>query len=252
MNLHYRKFGKGEPIVILHGLFGTSDNWQTVGKILSNNFQIFLVDLRNHGHSPHCDVMDYYAMSEDLFALFNNEKINNAIIIGHSMGAKVAMFFTQEHREFVHKLVVVDMGIKKYAPHHQIIFDALFAVDLNKIHSRKEAEMVIRSFFNDESVIQFLLKNLYWQTENQLAWRMNLPVLYREIDHILAPVPNKIVTVNTLFIRGGKSNYIVDDDWSEILTVFPNAVLKTIEKAGHWVHAEAFNEFLQILNDFIN
>jgi pimeloyl-ACP methyl ester carboxylesterase len=168
------------------------------------------------------------------------------------MGAKAAMYFAQENPGYIDKLIVVDMGIKKYPPHHQLIFDALLAVDLDKVKTRKEVEQIIRSYFSDESVIQFLLKNLYWSDEEKLAWRMNLHVLYRDIENILAAVPNKKCELPTLFIRGGKSNYVLDEDWEAIKVLFPKAELVTIAQAGHWVHAEAPKEFFEKLNAYIS
>lgn len=252
MKLHYRKLGEqGQPLVILHGLFGTSDNWQTHAKMFANNYVVYLVDQRNHGHSPHTDEMDYFAMSADLKEIFEEEKITNAILMGHSMGGKTAMFFAQEFPNLLDKLIVVDMGIKKYPPHHQLIFEALMAVDLDKVKTRKEVETIVSSYFQDQTVIQFLLKNLYWGDKEQLAWRMNLQVLYRDIENILAAIPAKKVNVPTLFLRGGKSNYVLDEDWAEITEHFPNATIQTIDKAGHWVHAEAPKEFYETVSAFI-
>ncbi|HLP14592.1 MAG TPA: alpha/beta fold hydrolase [Flavobacteriales bacterium] len=252
MKLHYRKLGEqGQPLVILHGLFGTSDNWQTHAKMFATNYVVYLVDQRNHGHSPHTDEMDYFAMSADLKEIFDEEKITNAILMGHSMGGKTAMFFAQEFPHLLDKLIVVDMGIKKYPPHHQLIFEALMAVDLDKVKTRKEVETIVSSYFQDQTVIQFLLKNLYWGDKEQLAWRMNLQVLYRDIENILAAIPAKKVNVPTLFLRGGKSNYVLDEDWGEITEHFPNATIQTIDKAGHWVHAEAPKEFYETVKNFI-
>jgi esterase len=252
VKLHYRILGeKGQPIIILHGLFGTSDNWQTLGKAFAHHNKVFLVDARNHGHSPHTDEMDYFCMAEDVKELIADEKIDKPIIIGHSMGGKTAMYFAQQYPELLDKLVVVDMGAKKYPPHHQQIFDALLAVDLNVVKMRKEAEAIISSHFNDAAVVQFLLKNLYWDENQNLAWRMNLPLLIRDIDNILQAVLQKKCFTPALFIRGGKSNYIMNQDWQEILELFPNATLETLENAGHWVHAEAPKEFHNLVNEFI-
>ncbi|HYG51868.1 MAG TPA: alpha/beta fold hydrolase [Flavobacteriales bacterium] len=252
MKLHYRKVGEsGQPLIILHGLFGTSDNWQTHAKLFAQDHVVYLVDQRNHGHSPHTDEMNYYAMADDLKEIFDSEKITDAILMGHSMGGKTAMFFAQEHARLLNKLIVVDMGIKKYPPHHQLIFEALMAVDLDKVKTRKEVENSVSSYFQDQTVIQFLLKNLYWTDREQLAWRMNLQVLYRDIENILAAIPHKKVDVPTLFLRGGKSNYVLDEDWDNIREHFPNARLETIEKAGHWVHAEVPKEFYDAVHAFI-
>lgn len=251
MKLHYRILGEGQPLVILHGLFGTSDNWQTLAKHFALKYKVYLVDQRNHGHSPHSDEMDYFVMAQDLKELFEEEQITKAILMGHSMGGKTAMFFAQENSSLLDRLIVVDMGIKKYPPHHQLIFDAFLAVDLNTVTTRKEVESILSTYISDKGVLQFLLKNLYWSEKERLEWRMNLMVLYRDIENILSAIPPKTCATPTLFLRGGKSNYILDTDWDEILGHFPNATLKTIASAGHWVHAEAPLEFSTLVDAFL-
>jgi esterase len=252
MKLHYRILGEtGQPMIILHGLFGTSDNWQTLAKIFAQEHKVILIDARNHGHSPHTDEMDYFAMAQDLKEIIEAEKIVKPIVMGHSMGGKTAMYFAQQYPELLDKLIVVDMGAKKYPPHHQQIFDALLAVDLSVVKTRKEVETIVASHFSDNTVIQFLLKNLYWDENQHLAWRMNLPILIRDIENILVAVLPKKCDVQTLFIRGGKSNYILLEDWPAMQELFPNSRLETIETAGHWVHAEAPKEFYSIVNEFV-
>ncbi len=251
MKLFFRKLGDGKPLIILHGLFGSGDNWQSLAKQFSVNCTVYLVDMRNHGQSPHSNEMNYDAMCGDLLELYNDEKINSAILLGHSMGGKAAMFFAQKFPNKVSKLIVVDMGVKKYPPHHNQIFDALFAVDFEKIFSRKDAENTIRLHFNDESVIQFLLKNLYWEKPEKLAWKMNVKGLYNSIENILTEVPHTLYMNPTLFIRGIRSNYILPEDGSEIISRFPHSHIIDIE-AGHWVHAEAPSKFYQAVNDFIH
>lgn len=253
MKLHSRILGTtGQPIIILHGLFGTSDNWQTLAKEFAKNYIVYLVDARNHGHSAHVDEINYLAMANDVRELILHEKIEKPIIIGHSMGGKTAMFFAQQFPNLIDKLIVVDMGVKKYAPHHQQIFDALNAVDLNVVNTRKEAEKIISSYIHETSTIQFLLKNLYWIQEGKLAWRMNLPVIINQINNILVEVPSTKCKVETLFIRGEKSTYILDEDWNGIQEIFGNSKLETIDGAGHWVHAEAPEKFYTIVKGFIS
>lgn len=251
IDLHFRKSGNGQPLIILHGLFGSSDNWQTIGKKLSEKFTVYLVDLRNHGHSPHTDEFSYGSMCNDLHQLIVNENLTDIILCGHSMGAKVAMMYTQQFPERISKLVVVDMGIKKYPPHHQLIFDAIFAVDTETINSRKEAEEILKTRIDDHGVLQFLLKNLYWKENGKLAWRMNVKVIHDKIDEILTAIPDVVVKNETLFIRGEKSNYIPESDWNDIKKLFPFSTLETVKGSGHWVHAESPIEFYRILDDFI-
>jgi pimeloyl-ACP methyl ester carboxylesterase len=252
MKLHYRVTGSGEVLVILHGLFGMSDNWQTMAKYYAEKYKVVLVDMRNHGHSPHDLQMSYELMCEDIRELFEDININKAILLGHSMGGKAAMFFAQKYPHFLSKLIVADMGIKKYPPHHQLIFEALFAVDLNKIESRKEAEEILKQYITDFSVLQFLLKNLYWSDKGKLAWRFNLQVLFDNIENILIEIPAKVCDINTLFVRGGKSNYILETDAEAIKAIFPRSVIQTIPHAGHWVHAEAPKEFYDITTEFMS
>lgn len=252
MKLHYRILGEGQPLIILHGLFGSADNWQTLAKGFAEKNKVVLVDMRNHGHSPHTDEMNYDAMAEDIYELIQEENLENSILMGHSMGGKAAMYFAQKHEELLDKLIIVDMGLKKYPPHHQIIFDALLSLDFDQIKTRKEAEEQLKKTITDFGVLQFLLKNIYWTEREKLDFRFNLHVLYREIEEILEAVPPGKVSVNTLFIRGEKSNYILEDDYNSIHEQFLNCDIKTILGAGHWVHAEKPKEFYQTIIDYIN
>jgi len=250
MKLHYRIVGEeGFPLVILHGLFGFSDNWQTHAKKLSSYFKVILVDLRNHGHSPWSDDFSYQLMVEDVSELLSSLKIQKCILLGHSMGGKVAMHFAQKYPEKLEKLIVVDIGIKSYPMHHQHILEGIHAIDTDQLSNRKEAEEILEQHIESDGVRQFLLKNLYWKEKGQLAWRMNIKVLEDQMPEILSAIPEKIVKTPTVFIRGELSNYILDDDFQEIQDVFPDSDILTIENAGHWVHAEAPDRFInEILN----
>lgn len=250
MKLHVREMGEGFPLVILHGLFGFSDNWQTHAKKLSSYYRIILVDLRNHGHSPWSDAFSYQLMADDLKELIDDLGIKKMHLLGHSMGGKVAMLFAQQHTKCIDKLIVVDIGIKAYPMHHQHILAGMHAIDLNTITARSQAEAILKEHIDSDGVRQFLLKNLYWKDKGQLAWRMNIDVLEREMPEILAALPEKETFVPTLFIRGSLSNYILDEDFSAIEEVFPEAEFVTIDNAGHWVHAEAPEEFMDAVLSF--
>lgn len=250
MKLHYREIGEGKPVVILHGLFGNSDNWQTHGKRLSEYYRVILVDLRNHGHSGWSDDFSYELMAADLKELFDDLNLEEVILLGHSMGGKTAMLFAQKHPELLEKLIVVDMGIKLYPPHHQHILEAINTLDLSTVENRSQAEQHLSKYIDSDGVKQFLLKNIYWVEKGKMAWRMNTPVLEREMDNILTAIERKECFVQTLFIRGGLSQYILDEDISEIEDVFPDSEFITIPDAGHWVHAEQPEAFIDAVLGF--
>jgi pimeloyl-ACP methyl ester carboxylesterase len=250
MKLHYREMGKGKPLIILHGLFGFSDNWQSHGKRLAEYFRVVLVDLRNHGHSGWSDDFSYEIMAEDVLELYEDLGLEDTILVGHSMGGKVAMQFALKHEDLLDKLVIVDMGLKEYPMHHEHILEGIYAVDLPTITARRQAEKQMSAHIESEGIKQFLLKNLYWKEKGVLAWRMNVEVLEREMDTILSKMPEGQVGTPTLFIRGELSNYVLDEDIEHIEEQFIDSEVKTIANAGHWVHAEAPEEFLETLLSF--
>jgi len=251
MKLHYKKLGHGQPIIILHGLFGMLDNWQSVANVLAENYEVWLVDQRNHGHSPHSDAFNYDVMAADLHEFIQDHHLHLPVVIGHSMGGKTAMRHAQLFPNDLSKLVVVDMGIKQYPVHHDIIIAALNQVDTDTIQSRKEAEEILIPNIPDFGTRQFLLKNLYWTDEKKLNWRFNLSVIEREIDKVVEALPNVEVLLPVLFIRGEKSNYIVEDDYPAIKKLFPKAAISTVANAGHWVHAEAPQKVIELVNQFM-
>ncbi len=250
MKLAYNHYGSGPHIIILHGLFGSSDNWATLAKKLAQNFSVYIIDQRNHGRSPHSNEMSYDLMAADLFGFMNDEGIDNTVVLGHSMGGKTAMRFAQLYPEKVSKLIVADMGIKRYQPHHQPIFDALNAVNLKEISSRAEAEDQILPFIPEPGVRQFILKSLYRTDSNTFAWRMNAEVLESKIDEILMEIPEVTCDVPAHFIRGTKSNYILDGDKENITRIFPNATFSDMD-SGHWLHAEDPQTFLKLLLNYV-
>jgi esterase len=250
MKLHYRELGTGQPLIILHGLFGSSDNWQTQAKRFAEYFRVILVDLRNHGHSDWNDDSSYISMANDVIELINDLGIEKTILLGHSMGGKVAMHVAQINGKLLSKLVIVDMGIKQYPPHHQHILKGIHSVQLEGVNSRVEADKQLTEFIDSEGVKQFLLKNLYWKEKGKLAWRMNVSVLENSMNEILSALPEKEVFTPTAFIRGELSNYVLDDDIPEIENFFPDSQYITISQAGHWVHAEKPEEFVDAVLGF--
>ena len=251
MNVSFRKMGAGEPLLILHGLFGSSDNWQTIAKSYAEHYEVYLIDQRNHGHAPHLASHSYNEMSADLLDMVLSLELENLRILGHSMGGKTAMYFAQQHPQRVSRLVIADMGIRAYEPHHDQIFKGLYAVDVNFCDSRKTASDRLSQHIKDHGVQQFLLKSLYWKEPGKLAWRFNLDVLHTEIDQVLRALPDTMVNIPTLFIRGGKSDYIKEDEIPSIHQLFPQAIVETIPLAGHWLHAERPAEFLEMTLAFL-
>jgi len=250
--LHYRVVGDSGPVLyILHGLFGSSDNWQTISKEFAKHFQVVLVDQRNHGMSFKSDVHSYDAMAEDLKGLIDNLGHENPILLGHSMGGKTVMRFAQLYPNIADKIIVVDIGPKGYPPHHQSILAGLSAIDFTVVNSRSEAENILKEYVSDFMVRQFLLKNVYWvQPGKQLGWRINVPVLNKNIEQITGELASTEVDTKTLFIRGVKSNYIVEPDFVAIKNQFRNAEISSIADAGHWIHAEQPERLFELVKDF--
>lgn len=250
MKLHHRILGEGKPLMILHGLFGFSDNWQTHAKKLADYYQVILVDLRNHGRSDWSDDFSYEIMADDIAELVQDLGLEDLILLGHSMGGKVAIQYAQKYEDSLEKLIVVDIGLKQYPMHHEHILAGIHAVTLDNVGSRREAEAQLSQHIDSVGVQQFLLKNLYWVEKGQLAWRMNVKVLEEKMPEILTAMDKKEVFTPTLFIRGEFSNYILDEDFDSITEQFPDSEIVTIENAGHWVHAEAPEQFLETLLSF--
>lgn len=252
MKLNYKAIGEGKPIIILHGVFGSLDNWLTIGKKLSESFKIYLVDLRNHGDSFHDEEFTYEAMAGDLVNFIKDEKIDNPVIIGHSMGGKVAMKFGVNHPELFDRLIIVDIAPRAYPPHHQNILKGLNSIDLKALKSRKEADEQLASYVPEPGERQFLLKNLKREGEN-FTWKLNLPVITEKINNIGEGLEDKLATDKpTLFIRGENSDYITNKDNISIVAFFPNSEVKTVKNAGHWVHAQNPEAVIELITGFVH
>ncbi len=246
--------GEGPAIVILHGLFGSSDNWGTFGRMLSEKgYSAYLVDLRNHGKSPHDSEFNYRIMSDDLHKFIEQEKLTNPVIIGHSMGGKVAMTYCLNYPGNASALVVVDISPRYYEPNHQHIVAALQYADPASCTSRKEAEARLQEKLNDPGMVQFLAKNLYWNEHNKLDWRFYLDGIAPNIESIGEAISgNDTAGIHALFTRGERSDYITGADELEIKKLFKNSEIVTVAGAGHWVHADQPGALLDHLLAFIS
>lgn len=252
MQLFFREQGQGQPMVIMHGVFGSSDNWLTQSKMLSQHYRVMSLDLRNHGQSPHDNTFDYPSMANDLMLFIKEHKLESPIVVGHSMGGKVAMNFAVAHPDMLEKLIVVDISPRPYKLEHYVIMDGLKAIPIERITSRTEADEALTPFVPEPDVRQFLLKNLQRKPEGGFTWKINLPVIDKNLSNIGLDLqfPGKFEKP-TLFVRGGRSKYVRDEDMTRIKEVFPKAELETLD-TGHWVQAEKPKEFVDLVLRWLN
>lgn len=251
MKLFYRKYGNGPSLIILHGLYGSSDNWITVAKGLSDIFTIYLPDQRNHGQSPHHKIHDYDSMRDDLFDFVTDLKINKFFLAGHSMGGKVAIAFAQKWPEMLDGLLVVDISpfSNDYNSHvaysqHTTILQTMLSMNLSHITSRNEAESFLKGKIPSEKIRGFILKNLRRTTENNFEWKINVKVLLENIEKITGGIDRGINTNKpvagfpVIFLKGEYSDYLPSGDFCDILNLLPSAEFITVSGAGHWIHAD--------------
>jgi pimeloyl-ACP methyl ester carboxylesterase len=255
MELFYRKYGEaGPPLVIVHGLYGSSDNWVSIARDLSDRFEVYVVDQRNHGQSPHSPQHDYPSMREDLREFMDARGIQKAVLIGHSMGGKTVMRFAEAWPDRVQVLISVDIAPKSYrnlalasrtAANHSNMIEAMRRLDLSKIKSREDADRALALSIGSERIRSFLLKNLRREKGGDFGWRINLEAIEGNLDAIFEGMDREAVLARggitgfpVLFISGGESEYIRVTDHQFILDIFPTAEFVTIPGAGHWVHAE--------------
>jgi esterase len=253
VKLFYRNYGSGEPVIILHGLFGISDNWVTHAKRLAEKYKVFVPDLRNHGQSPHSPTFNFYAMVDDLREFMKDQALEKAMIIGHSMGGKVAMNFALEHPYMVHKLVVVDISPRAYNTRsvHEDIIAAMQSVNFDEVDYRQDVEENLRAHVTNQRIRWFILKNLHRLNRGRLAWRINIDGIAVNMDNIAAGmVYEGVYPGPVMFVRGSGSDYIKEEDEDLILQYFPNATIETIEGASHWVHADAPDELCNLFSSF--
>lgn len=250
--LHFKVYGEtGPALVIVHGLFGSLDNWATLAKRFSSDFQVFTVDQRNHGLSPHTDNFSIELLAEDLKSFLDARGLEKVNLIGHSLGGKTGMQLAINNPNRIGKLVVADIAPKAYPLHHQVILDALHSLDFGDLSSRKDAEILMGQRIQEPSTLQFLLKNLTWKEEGKLAWKFNLKSLTEHIQEVGMPQEG-ICTVETLFLRGDRSGYIREGDYQSIFQQFPFSEIHTLTNCGHWLHAEQPELFYQEVSRFLS
>ena len=251
MKLFFRESGQGQPLIILHGLFGSSDNWFTLAKTFAESFHVYLVDQRNHGQSPHSNDFNYKLLAEDLKEFIEANNVKDPIIIGHSMGGKAVMNFAVKYPQLVKKIIVVDIVPKAYPVHHDHILEGLSKMPLTEIKSRNEAEEFLSKYVPDAGERQFLLKNLVRNTDGGFAWKVNVGAINTHIEEIGEGMKYQgVFNKPSLFIKGLKSRYYKQGDEELIKEIFPNAEFATID-SGHWVQAERPTEFLEAVLRFI-
>jgi pimeloyl-ACP methyl ester carboxylesterase len=253
MKLAFEVVGKGDPLVILHGLLGSADNWHSMSRRLGAHYQVFALDLRNHGRSPHSDILDYDVMVADVREFMEQQALRRIMLLGHSLGGKVAIQFAIDYSEQVDRLVIVDIAPKPYEPSQRYLLKAMRALDLTRYKSFADVAAALAPKVSSESLRQFLLKNLTRDEKGRLRWKIHLEAIDQNYDKLLRGLsPERSFNKPTLFIRGGRSNYIEDDDGRLIRQMFPQAEIATLPEAGHWVHVDAPDEFFQTVVNFLN
>jgi len=250
--LHSTIKGEGQPLLVLHGYFGMSDNWKTLGNKFAENFEVHLIDQRNHGRSFHTDAFNYELLAEDLLNYIRYYHLKNVCLLGHSMGGKTVMEFAINHNELLAKLIVVDISPKAYPPHHNAILAALNSVDFTKQNTRSLVDKKLAELIPTAGIRQFLLKNLYWKEKGQLAYRFNLKSLTDNNSEVgKALQAGAFFDKPTLFLRGSKSDYIIENEIGIIEAHFSNTKIVTITNAGHWLHAENPKDFYENVIEFL-
>lgn len=248
MKLFFRSYGNGPALFILHGLYGSSDNWFSIAKMIGEYYTVYLPDLRNHGQSPHSEIMDYDSMRDDLLELTDELNIKKIFLAGHSMGGKVAISFALKFPERLNGLLIADIspfineisGLKIYDQHKSIL-KAILSLDLSKISSRAEAEAELTKIIENEKIKGFILKNLQRNSGNDFIWKINSRAILDNLDRIMDGIDRSTSPISgfpVIFLKGAESEYINASDYPDILRVFPSAEIKVIENAGHWLHAD--------------
>ncbi|GIU53055.1 MULTISPECIES: alpha/beta fold hydrolase [Shewanella] len=250
--MHYVSSGEGQPVILIHGLFGNLDNLKNLANALEENHQVIRVDLPNHGKSMHWQHMDYPSLADECVKLLHKLNLTEAHFVGHSMGGKVAMALALIHPEMVTSLVVADIAPVAYSPRHQKVFAGLTSMPMEQVSSRKFALDHLTNADIDIGTSQFLLKNLQ-RTDNGFEWKMNLEGLIENYSHIIGwDIPDSVYPKPCFFIRGGESEYVLAEHSNAIMKQFPKVSAKTINGTGHWLHAQKPEIFNRLVVEFIN
>ncbi|MCK4852626.1 MAG: alpha/beta fold hydrolase [Bacteroidales bacterium] len=266
MELFYRNFGEGPPLIIVHGLYGASDNWLFIGRSLASNFDVYLVDQRNHGQSPHSDSHNYTAMKDDLLTFMDRQDLQKAILVGHSMGGKTVMFLAETHPERIDSLIVIDIAPTTCHPDdhtsqsrtHTQIISGMLSVDFSQVNKREDVDRQLARSIHSPKIRSFLMKNVHRGKDGNYRWKLNAAVIEKELPSIFEGIDLSKYTPGTgitgfpvLFIRGEKSDYISDDCISDIKKIFPMAEIATIPQAGHWLHVEQPDLLIKTIRYFL-
>ena len=254
MKLNFEKYCENaakNSLIIIHGLYGSAANFKGLAKIYSKYFDVYCIDLRNHGDSPHANNMSYKDMADDVLKFMDDQGLSSSHILGHSMGGKVAMQLALNYPERIEKLIIGDISPVHYPHHHEKIFEGLVKIPLKNINSRGAADNILSHYVNEAGIRMFLLTNLRRGDDGNFKWRINLKVLIREYKSISAAPKGTSHHGQTLFIRGELSEYIANHHVPIIMNLFPNARIETIDGCSHWLHSEKPKEFSKILLNFL-
>jgi esterase len=264
MKLFYRKFGDGPPLIILHGLYGSSDNWVTIARRLGDSYTVYLPDQRNHGQSPHSNIHDYDSMRDDLFELLTDLRLKKIFLVGHSMGGKTAIAFAARWPEMINGLIVADISpftgektkLLVYNQHITIL-KAILSIDISSIRSRGQAESLLLEKIPSEKVRAIIMKNLQRNAGERFSWKMNPVSLYNNLENIMAGIDlsegfsQPVTGFPVIFLKGSDSDYLSLSDMVLIKKVFPTAELIEIKGAGHWIHADKPEEVIRQIRNLL-
>jgi pimeloyl-ACP methyl ester carboxylesterase len=252
VKLYHKESGEGKPFVFLHGLFGSSINWNSISQYFNKDYKVFLIDQRNHGRSPHDSGHDYDLMSEDLNGFFIDHDIDRAVVLGHSMGGKTAMRFAAKYPGKVSRLIVVDISPGAYTFKDENVLKGMFKLTAEQLLSRASADEAICKYIPDLGVRQFILQNLYWNEQKKLQWRLNIKAIGENVMNVGSEIDMNVPFKGpSLFVKGGNSDYIQAEDHAIIEEKFPNSTIETIAGAGHWIHADKPLDFVRVVSKFL-